>query len=367
MPQSKTMFQTKTMPQIKISSQTNIIPQISIIVPIYNGEKYVDKCLEMIINQTFKDFELIIVDDGSTDNTKKMCTKYAEKDPRIKLISKKNGGTWAARNKGIDESTGKYIIFLDCDDWYEDNLFMEMYENMKKNNVDLVIAGQTNVFVDKNGKTIKKTTVLPKDNLFKTKDAILGNYILLREEEIGDILWNKIYKSEIIKKYNLKFENYKRGEDTIFNANYYQHIDRCLVIGKALYNYRIENANPVWLKYSENYLSIVSQENDTIINKLKEWGKYDNFAIEYQSTHFTYRIIEYFYKLVYPGNTLSFKEKFDEVASLINDEEVIKNLDNSSVIGIFPKLIIKFMKSKNAVLILFLTRIKLIQNSIRER
>ena len=98
------------------------MPQISIIVPIYNGAKYINKCIEMIINQTFKDFELIIIDDGSTDNTSDMCNEYAKKDKRIKVISKKNEGTWAARNRGIDESRGKYIIFFDCDDWYEDDL-----------------------------------------------------------------------------------------------------------------------------------------------------------------------------------------------------------------------------------------------------
>ena len=346
--------------------KTKILPQISIIVPIYNGAKYINKCIEMIINQTYKDFELIIVDDGSTDNSLAMCNEYAKKDSRIKLISKKNGGTWAARNSGIDESIGKYIIFFDCDDWYQDNLLQEMYTDIEINNVDLVISGQTNVIVDKNGKTIRKNTVLPNKYFFKSKDEILSNYILLRKEEIGDTLWNKIYKSEIIKKYNLKFENYKRGEDTIFNASYYEHIDKCIVISKAFYSYRIENANPVWLKYCENYLHIVSLENETIINKLKEWGKYDKKAIEYQATHFTYRIIEYFYRLVYPKNGLDFKNKQKKVLNLLTNEQVIKNLNNSNVIGKFSRLVVKFMKSKNVVLILFLVKIKLIQNNIKD-
>jgi glycosyltransferase involved in cell wall biosynthesis len=343
-----------------------IMAEISVIVPIYNGAKYINECIEMVINQTFKNFELIIVDDGSTDNSFEMCNEYAKKDSRVKLISKKNGGTWAARNKGIDVSTGKYIIFFDCDDWYEENILKEMYETIESNNVDLVISGQTNVIVDKNGETVRRTTVIPNNHFFKTKDEILGNYILLRKEEIGDTLWNKIYKSKIIKKYNLRFENYKRGEDTIFNATYYEHIEKCIVIGKALYNYRIENANPVWLKYSENYLNIVTEENETIVNKLEKWGKYDMSAIEYQSTHFTYRIIEYFYRVVYPKNQLNFKNKFEKVLNLLNDEQVIKNLENSNVVGKFHRLLIKFMKSKNVVLILFLVRIKLIQNSLRD-
>lgn len=342
------------------------MPQISIIVPIYNGAKYINKCIEMIINQIFTDFELIIIDDGSTDSSFEICNEYAKKDHRIKLINKKNRGTWAARNKGIDESTGKYIIFLDCDDWYEDDLLKEMYENINDDEVDLVISGQTNVIVNKKGKTIKKIKVQPHEKFFMTNNEILNNYIILRKEEIGDTLWNKIYKTEIIKKYNLKFENYKRGEDTIFNANYYEHIDNCIVVGKSFYNYRIENSNPVWLKYSENYLNVVSEENKMIINKLKKWGKYDEAAIEYQATHFTYRIIESFYGVAYHKNKLNFKNKKDKVLKLITNAEVEENLDNSIVSGKFNKLIVKFMKSKNVSLILFFTRIKLILNGLRD-
>jgi len=341
------------------------MPQISIIVPIYNGAKYINKCIEMIIKQTHENFELLIVDDGSTDNTCEMINEYAKNDKRIKLISKENGGTWAARNKGIDYSSGKYIIFFDCDDWYDNNLLEKMYACIEENKVDLVISGQTNVFVDKNGETRKRVKVVPERHLYKTKNDILDNYILLRKEEVGDILWNKIYKADIIKKYNLKFEHYKRGEDTIFNANYYEHIDKCMVIGESFYNYRIENTNPVWLKYSENYLNVVLKENITIVDKLEQWGKYNKNAIEYQSTHFIYRIIEYFFWVSYSENRLDFKNRCEKVSNIINDKDVKENLGNSNVIGKFPKLIIKFMKSKNVVLILLLIKAKSLHNVIR--
>lgn len=334
---------------------------ISIIVPIYNGEKYIDKCIEMILNQTLKNFELIIIDDGSTDKSAQICSEYADKDNRIKLITKKNQGTWAARNRGIDESLGKYIVFLDCDDWYENNLLAEMYENIEDNDVDLVISGQTDIMVNSNAKVIKKVKVLPEKHFFLTREEILDNFIKLRKESIGDVLWNKIYKAEIIKKNNLKFEDYKRGEDTIFNANYYQHIDKCIVIDKSFYNYRVENSNPVWLKYSENYFNIVLIENKTVIDKLKEWGRYDISARKYQSTHFIYRIIEYFFWIVYTKNHLNIKEKSSKVLNIITDQQVKKYLDDADVIGIFSRLIIKFMKSKNVFLILLLTKVKLIQ------
>lgn len=340
--------------------------QISIIVPIYNGAKYINNCTEMITNQTFKDFELLIIDDGSTDNSKEMCKEKAKEDSRIKVISKENGGTWAARNRGIDEAIGKYIIFFDCDDWYEDDLLQEMYKGIETSGVDLVISGQTNVTVDEKGETIRRVKVLPQKQLFKTKDEVLENYISLRKQEIGDTLWNKIYKSEIIKKNNLKFENYKRGEDTIFNANYYEAINTCIVLDKAFYSYIIENSNPVWLKYSENYLNVVMEENSAIVSKLEAWGKNNSDAMEYQSTHFTYRITEYFFKVVY-SKELNFKNKCETASNIIYDENVQKNLKNSNVNGKFNKTIIKLMKSKKIVLILILVKIKLIYNNIKDR
>jgi glycosyltransferase involved in cell wall biosynthesis len=320
----------------------------------------------MISNQTFKDFELIIIDDGSTDNSCEMCMEKAKKDSRIKVISKENGGTWAARNRGIDESIGKYIIFFDCDDFYDDDLLRSMYQCIDDRGVDLVISGQINVTVNAAFETIRTAKVLPQKQFFKTKNEILEKYISLRKQEIGDTLWNKIYKSEIIKKNNLKFEQYKRGEDCIFNANYYEAIETCIVLNKAFYSYIIENANPVWLKYSENYLNIVLEENNAIVNKLESWGKNNSDAVQYQSTHFTYRITEYFFGVVY-SKELNFKNKCESVSNIISDENVQNNLKNSNVNGKFNKMVIKLMKSKKIVLILILVKIKLIYNNIKDR
>lgn len=334
--------------------------EISIIVPIYNGEKYIDKCINMILTQTFKDFELLLIDDGSTDNSKKICNRYATKDKRIRLISKENQGTWAARNRAIDESTGKYIVFFDCDDWYEDNLLAEMYENIESTDVDLVISGQFDVIVNQIGKVVSSIKVLPEKHSYSTRDEILDNFINLRKESIGDVLWNKIYKSEIIKKYNIKFDNFKRGEDTIFNANYYEHIDTCRVIDKSLYKYRVESSNPVWLKYSDNYFNIVLEENNTIVNKLKEWDRYDDNARAYQSTHFIYRMTEHFLWVVHQKK-LNVKAKSKKIYDIITNKEVEKNLLYATVIGTFSRGIIQMMKSRNVFLILILTKVKLIQ------
>lgn len=341
------------------------MPVTSIIMPVYNGDQYIKKSIDIILRQTFKDFELILINDGSTDNSKEICDEYAKQDMRIKIINKENGGAWSARNKGINVAEGKYIMFLDCDDWYEDTLLEEMNKSIENNNADLVICGQMDVIVNKKNDVIKYNKVLLEEHCYKSNDEILNNYIYLKEKNIADVLWNKIYKAEIIKQFNLKFENFKRGEDTVFNANYYEKINKCVVLNKILYYYRIDSSNPVWLKYSKDYYNVLSEENQAIINKLKQWGRYDKNASSYQSLDFIRGIIGYFSWISYSKSNFKFKEKYLKVSEILNKDKVKDCLINVRGKGIFEKIIIKSMKSKNILGILFLAKLKNIKNILK--
>jgi glycosyltransferase involved in cell wall biosynthesis len=344
------------------------MPVISVIMPIYNGAQYMKKSIDIILKQTFKDFELILVNDGSNDNSKEICSEYAEQDRRIRVINKENGGAWSARNKGIDVVEGKYIMFLDCDDWYEDTLLEEMYKSIEDNKADLVICGQIDVIVNEKNDVIKYNKVLPEGQCYKSNDEILKNYIYLREKYIADVLWNKIYKAHIIKEFNLRFQNFKRGEDAIFNANYYEKINKCITLNKALYYYRIEISNPIWLKYSKDYYNVLSDENEAISNKLKQWGRYDENAISYQSLHFIEEIMGYFEWINYSQNSFEFKEKYLKIKQLLNKDKVKECLINSRVDkkGVFRKVVIKSMRSKNTLGILFLFKVRdMIKVSLR--
>ena len=115
---------------------SNKEPLISVIIPVYKVEKYLKRCIDSVINQTYKNLEIILVDDGSPDNCPKICDDYSKKDKRIKVIHKKNGGVSAARNKGLKLSNGDYIVFVDSDDWLEYNFVEEMLTNLRKNKVD---------------------------------------------------------------------------------------------------------------------------------------------------------------------------------------------------------------------------------------
>ncbi|MGE6203830.1 glycosyltransferase family 2 protein [Guptibacillus hwajinpoensis] len=230
--------------------------KISIIVPIYNADKWLKRCLESLINQTHKNIEIILINDGSKDNSKEICDKYSRMDNRIKVIHKNNAGTSAARNDGLKIALGDYIQFVDSDDWLEENMCELLLENMEKNESDLVICG---LRIMKNGVEIRKP-YLPNNKLRVKED--IDNYLFLRK--IFSSPCNKLYKREYIQTYFK--ENTSLGEDLIFNLEYLRKIDTTLVIEEALYNVCLDNSESLIRGYRSDRLDIVI---DLVTKELK--------------------------------------------------------------------------------------------------
>ena len=162
---------------------------ISVIIPAYNVEKYITRCMESLINQTYTNLEIILVDDGSTDNTSQICDKYAQKDDRIKVIHKQNGGQSEARNQALDIATGKYITFLDSDDYLSEDYIEYMYKLLKNNNADISVCGVQIVnFEDKQYK-IDETEV----KIYNTEEALEN---MLYSEGIEVAVYSKLYPKQ---------------------------------------------------------------------------------------------------------------------------------------------------------------------------
>lgn len=169
---------------------------ISIIVPIYNVEKYLPKCIESIINQTYTDLEILLIDDGSTDNSGLICDKYASIDNRIKVIHKKNGGVSSARNIGLNEANGNYIAFVDSDDYIEKNMYEKMISIINKYNVDIVSCNYNHV-----NEKIEPFFKLDKDEYINNKTKLIEDIFQYKNYDM--ILFNKLYKKYIWK--NIRF------------------------------------------------------------------------------------------------------------------------------------------------------------------
>ncbi len=206
---------------------------ISVIVPVYNVQKYLKQCIDSIINQTYKNLEIILVDDGSTDNCAEICDDYAKKDDRIKVIHQKNQGLSMARNNGLEIAKGKYIGFIDSDDYIELDMYQMLYNLKKKNQADVSVIGINRIYED----TGKKEKI-EKNNYTKEIEKEEAFSIMVDDERTFRVAaWNKLYLKEVIE--NVRYPKQKLYEDV---GTTYKIIDKAQKIVFCTcpkYNYRI--------------------------------------------------------------------------------------------------------------------------------
>lgn len=193
---------------------------LSIIVPVYNAEKYLRQCLDSILNQSFKDFELLLIDDGSKDRSGKICDEYANRDKRVRVFHKTNGGVSSARNVGLDNAKGEWIYFVDADDEVLPNGLLSMIT--ATNGYDSVLGGFEKC--DKNGKILYRTTI-GYDKIMSREDSIKALYgKSLTLYGMWRWLWVRLFRNDIIKKYNIRFETgISYNEDGLFITEYICH------------------------------------------------------------------------------------------------------------------------------------------------
>lgn len=231
-------------------------PQISVIVPIYNVEKYIHKCIDSILSQTFTDFELILVDDGSPDKCGDICEQYAIKDDRIKVVHKENGGLSDARNAGMKYVNGIYIVFVDSDDWIESTMIEEMVKLIDEYNADIVQIGFYYAYKD----------YLLYDDRYcceNDKPVVLDNFSLMKElvinERVKNFAWGKLYKTELIK--DIPFKKGVLFEDVFWAHQVMQRVDKYVLSNKPLCYY---------LQREDSIVATYSTRNLDIIKGLKE-------------------------------------------------------------------------------------------------
>lgn len=204
-------------------------PLISVIVPIYKVEEYLDRCVESIVNQTYKNLEIILVDDGSPDNCPQMCDSWAEKDSRIKVVHKENGGLSDARNAGMPFAIGDVVSFIDSDDWVELDMFEKMLSRMQKDNSDIVSCGVK--WVEEDGTVIRDVTV----NANEVLDTHSAMKELINDNKFKQHVWNKLYKYELIK--GIPFEKGRYHEDVFWSYQIVGKAERVTILKDSLYNY----------------------------------------------------------------------------------------------------------------------------------
>lgn len=214
-----------------------INPTLSIIIPVYNSSRYLEECVNSILSQTYGDFELILIDDGSTDNSLEICNGFKKTDKRIRIKSVLNGGPASARNHGLDMARGKYVMFIDSDDWIDPGSLSELMSEIKS---DLLYYGMKTVYADGHAEPSYPVTAEYK---FIDKDTEIDSTIasLLNPNcDVAGFVGNKIFSNHIIQEHHLRFDTSMRlGEDAVFSAYYWNHITSLQLSPAFPYNYRV--------------------------------------------------------------------------------------------------------------------------------
>ena len=240
---------------------------VSVIIPFYNSENYLYDCLQSVRKQTYRNIEIILVDDGSRDGSYEICEKELKKDQRIKLFSQENGGVSKARNLGIDNAKGKYICFVDSDDLVMEDFIEKMINFIDK--ADIVICGFIKLKEDEKKYILEDRGLLSEDKVY---------YNTMCNNMIGLYSVNKMYKTSIINKYNIRFkENIAVGEDMVFLTTYYHYCKSFFYINEPLYTYKINQTSVMQGMYTLrkfNYKSLtVLEAIDNILDITKEESK----------------------------------------------------------------------------------------------
>ncbi len=224
-----------------------MMKKISIIIPVYNVESYLKRCLDSIIAQSYRDFEVLLIDDGSNDSSPQICDEYALKDERIHVIHKENGGVSSARNAGLNLANGQYIAFVDSDDYIEADYLESLLKPFTEQSIQLSVCGYF----------FHSEICAPK---CMTLEGNSMHYLLFNCVEypyIEGYLWNKLYLSSIIRENHLQFnEKYRMCEDTLFNFEYFQYVKNAYVVNEPLYHYIVRENSAMKKKPESNELAM---------------------------------------------------------------------------------------------------------------
>lgn len=333
-------------------------PKLSIIVPVYNVEKHLVRSIESMRKQTLQNIEIILVNDGSVDRSLDICVKYQEKDNRIKIIDKPNGGVSSARNAGLEVAEGEYIGFVDPDDWVESNMFESLYIQAKSADADVCIC---NYVIEHSGKStpnllnINKSFIRDKEIVTNVVAQVLaGSSLNSGSQPTMGSIWRLIVKKELIDKHNLKFnEKIHLMEDLVFFVELFL-CSKCVGINKGTYYHYYIYSDSAATSYRPDMLDIHKNIFRILEKMLKEKGVYQ--LVE-QRMHFRYVniCIEAISNILHKENKESVNKKLTGIQEIVNDErlkDILKTVDTKGYT--FRKRLVLNLLSNNNVLLLYL-------------
>lgn len=300
---------------------------ISVVVPVYNVKKYLDKCIESILRQTYARLEIILVDDGSTDGSGEICDKFAAKDQRIRVLHQENAGRSGARNRGLKEASGTYLMFVDGDDWIDEICLERAYDAVKKYQAQMAVFRGRDIYYDhiEDGSTAEE--------FFFRGDEPLQFYVEGRDGfQSRTAVWGKLYQKELLN--DIRFVENKYYEDVMFMTKVYARCISCVYLNQAYYNYNID---------TEGSITAVGVNELTFRDEIPIWYEKEEFirnlgkpdlAERYSFAKFK-RLLQYYCDCVDAGE----REYAGRIARIINQDKAdLKQLLNREYVSKYYRL-----------------------------
>ncbi|WP_343288421.1 glycosyltransferase family 2 protein [Turicibacter bilis] len=333
--------------------------KVSVVMPVYNAQKYLKRSIESILNQTLKEIELILVNDGSRDRSIDICREYEQKDSRIIVVDKKNEGACIARNTGIHLAKGEYLQLVDADDYCELNMLEEQYELAKSTNAEVVMCGLKYDISLKNGE------VLYEEDHYQ-------NAVLTGKQEIKEVMMdiinnmlfnythNKLYNLNFLKENNLQFTEWLPiDQDTNFNIDVFKQLNHLTLTTKSYYHYIKTFEETIVNRYHPKKFNVRTYRYERLIEMFKEFGIYTEENKKQLASIYIHQVIECFEMYFHEKCPLTPKEKKQQIKEILQTQTVQQpmayvNQGKSR----FTNLVLKSMKRNNSLFVYSLAKSK---------
>ena len=333
------------------------MPEISVIIPTYNTSKYLHECLESVLSQSFKNFEVICINDGSTDNSLEILKQFQNKDPRIKIIDQENQGVSTARNAGLKIAQGKYVGFVDSDDTIEKDFFGKLYDTAERNNADTVYSKISSIKVFPFKHEVLKGGEITKELL----------PLFLREDGLNSVC-NKIFLNRTIQNHQISFPvGIKHGEDAQFNIHFLVHANSISFLEYCGYHYREVDGSATRNILKHDYLKRIVDVYKTNWKSIVGNMISDTELKKNQKIRFINSIISLVYIYANHGNAFTWQQRWSKLKEIVNNEVVREVFSEQKIkkelqLNKYQNAIFENIRKQNIFLLYLLTQYSYYRN-----
>lgn len=330
-------------------------PFISIVMPVYNVEKYIEKSIESVLAQTFTDFELLLVDDCSPDKSGKICDIFAKMDKRIKVVHlEKNGGVANARNTVMIPASGQYLCFLDSDDHFDSDMLKILADSVKENPAQAVVFGLVEEYCNNMGQLKSTKTVTCDDKIIRNQQELREEILKLEAKDLYGYPCNKMYNVAYLEETKAVFPRMKFNEDIIFNIDFFMNAESCNLLKFAPYHY-VKHTGSTTGSFIPTYYKDIMVKIDRLYSQLEYWDMLNEKNLEFLALRYTRYLFSALERNCDKRSGMSYKKRkefFCEVLKTERYRKLSKHMKGDGYIGMLAKI----LRTKNSTLCLLAAR-----------